>query len=119
MLEQRKTSRFTFEKALEATIMSIDGTWARKCFVEDVSDAGAKLTLDGGTFQGANDEFFLVLTKVGTVYRRCQRRWIHGEQMGVLFLKPGKNGKLVARAKGDHDEAQEKSKPAKRSAWLI
>lgn len=119
MNEQRKTNRFTFEKSLEAAIVSIDGTWSQRCLVEDVSDAGAKVTLERPLKPSASDEFFLVFTKMGCVYRRCQRRWLNGEQMGVLFLKM-KNGKLVARSNQDHDKADEKPKgsPAQ-AAWLI
>ncbi len=119
MIEQRKTNRFTFEKSLEATIVSIDGTWSRKCLVEDVSDSGAKVTLEAPLKPSASDEFFLVFTKMGCVYRRCQRRWLNGEQMGVLFLKM-KNGKLVARSNQDHEKADEKPKGGPpQAAWLI
>ncbi|MGY3582045.1 hypothetical protein ACVIGB_001033 [Bradyrhizobium sp. USDA 4341] len=122
MLEQRKASRFTFEQALEATLVGIDGTWARKCLVEDFSEAGAKITIDGPILGASTSEFFLVLTKIGIpVYRRCERRWVNGEQMGVLFLKMAKSGKLVARSKVDHDKAEEKQKNIGKAPaeWLI
>ena len=44
--------------------LAIDGTWRRPCTVEDVSDTGAKLTVDG-SIEGLNlkDSFC------------CYRRW--------------------------------------------
>jgi PilZ domain len=122
MMEQRKVSRFTFERALDATLVGIDGTWARKCYVEDFSEAGAKITIDGSLQGTSSSEFFLVLTKMGIpVYRRCERRWVNGEQMGVLFLRMSRSGKLVARSKADHDKAEEKTKEIRKAPaeWLI
>ena len=86
-MDKRKTNRFRFEKVLEATIIGIDGTWAQKCQVVDVSDAGAKLNLKDAFLPVASKEFFLVFSDFGNVYRRCQRRWVKGDQIGVLFLK--------------------------------
>ena len=86
-MDKRKTNRFRFEKVLEATIIGIDGTWAQKCRVVDVSDAGAKLSLKDAFLPVASKEFFLVFSDFGNVYRRCQRRWVKGDQIGVSFLK--------------------------------
>ena len=46
-LEQRKVQRVKFERGFPAQMMAIDGTWRRECMMEDVSDTGAKLTIDG------------------------------------------------------------------------
>lgn len=35
-------------------------------------------------------EFFLVLSSMGKAYRRCQLAWVNGNQVGVDFLKAGK-----------------------------
>ena len=48
-MENRKTHRVVFERGYTANIMAIDGTWRRPCIMEDVSDTGAKLTIDGGS----------------------------------------------------------------------
>ena len=74
-------------------MMAIDGTWRRSCILEDVSDAGAKLTIDG-SIEGLNlKEFFLLLSTMGKAYRRCQLAWVNGDQVGVFFIKPGNKKK--------------------------
>jgi hypothetical protein len=70
--------------------MGIDGTWRRKCSIEDVSDTGAKLTVEGRLDGVKLNEFFLLLSSTGLAYRRCQLVWVNGEQIGVVFLKAGK-----------------------------
>jgi hypothetical protein len=44
--EQRKTHRVVFERGYPVHMMAIDGTWRRSCTMEDVSDGGARLTVD-------------------------------------------------------------------------
>jgi hypothetical protein len=99
--ERRKHPRIQFEKPLDAKIMAIDGTWCRNCQVLDVSEHGARITLEGSA---ANlIEFFLLLSAFGSpVYRRCKLAWVDGSLVGVAFEK----GKL----KG--------SKPSKRDAVM-
>jgi hypothetical protein len=70
--------------------MGIDGTWRRSCSIEDVSDTGAKLTIEGTLDSLQMNEFFLLLSSTGLAYRRCQLVWVNGEQIGVIFLKAGK-----------------------------
>ena len=86
--ERRKGERVSFERGFGAYIMGIDGTWRRGCIMEDVSETGAKLTIED-TVQGLNlKEFFLVLSSTGLAYRRCELAWVNGEQIGAGFLKP-------------------------------
>ena len=55
----------------------------------DVSETGAKLTVDG-SIEGLNlKEFFLLLSTMEKAYRRCQLAGVNGDQVGVFFLKPG------------------------------
>jgi hypothetical protein len=65
--------------------MAIDGTWARECLLVDVSETGARISLNDGVAELT--EFFLVLSAFGgsPVFRRCKRRWINGLLMGVAF----------------------------------
>jgi len=86
-MEQRKAHRVVFERGFAANMMAIDGTWQRPCAMQDVSETGAKLTV-GGSIEGLPlKEFFLVLSTVGTAYRRCQLAWVNGDQVGVIFIK--------------------------------
>jgi len=45
--ERRRGDRVTFERGIAAFMMGIDGTWRRDCVMEDVSETGAKLTVEG------------------------------------------------------------------------
>lgn len=100
--EQRNGDRVTFERGIAAHMMGIDGTWRRDCIMEDVSETGAKLTIEGSV-QGLHlKEFFLLLSSTGLAYRRCELSWVNGDQIGVVFLKPGeKKKKLGRRAPAD------------------
>ena len=71
-------------------MMGIDGTWRRSCCVEDISEIGAKLTVEG-SIEGLNlKEFFLLLSSTGLAYRRCELVRVNGTEIDVQFLK-GKN----------------------------
>ena len=92
-MEQRKAHRVVFERGYAANMMAIDGTWRRPCTMRDVSDTGAKLTIEGSVEGLAMKEFFLVLSTTGTAYRRCELAWVNGNQVGVYFIKPGQKKK--------------------------
>ena len=99
--EQRRSGeRVTFERGFGAHMMGIDGTWRRDCTMEDVSETGAKLTVEG-SIEGLHlKEFFLLLSSTGLAYRRCELAWVNGDQIGVNFLKPGDKKKRSARSSG-------------------
>jgi hypothetical protein len=87
--DHRGNSRVVFERGVPAQMMGIDGTWRRECTMEDVSESGAKLTIDGSVEGLHLKEFFLVLSSTGLAYRRCELAWVNGDQIGVNFLKLG------------------------------
>jgi hypothetical protein len=87
--ERRTGDRVTFERGIPAYMMAIDGTWRRNCIMEDVSEVGAKLTVEGSVEGLHLKEFFLLLSSTGLAYRRCELSWVNGDQIGVSFLKPG------------------------------
>ena len=93
-MEHRKENRVVFERGYAANMMAIDGTWQRPCTMEDVSDTGAKLTVEGSIKGLPLKEFFLVLSTMGKAYRRCQLAWVNGDQIGVFFLKLGDKKKI-------------------------
>ena len=68
-------------------MMAIDGTWRRECTMEDVSEGGARLTVEGSIEGLLLREFFLLLSSTGLAYRRCQLAWVNGNQIGVNVLK--------------------------------
>lgn len=88
-MEQRKAKRVVFSRGYDAHMMAIDGTWRRACKVEDISETGAKLSVDSPINDLVLKEFFLVLSSNGLTFRRCQLSWVNGETLGVHFLKPG------------------------------
>ena len=95
--ERRKGERVTFERGISAHMMGIDGTWRRDCTMEDVSETGAKLTVEGSVEGLHLKEFFLLLSSTGLAYRRCELAWVNGDQIGVNFLKPGDKKKKSAK----------------------
>jgi hypothetical protein len=95
--ERRKGERVTFERGIAAHMMGIDGTWRRDCTMEDISETGAKLTVEGSVEGLHLKEFFLLLSSTGLAYRRCELAWVNGDQMGVNFLKPADKKKKAAR----------------------
>src|ERR1700755_712448 len=102
--DQRNGGRVVFERGIPAHMMAIDGTWRRDCAMEDVSETGAKLTVDG-SFEGLHlKEFFLLLSSTGLAYRRCELAWVNGDQIGVNFLKTGDKKKKGARRGNDAAE---------------
>ena len=98
MTEDGKSiERVTFSRGVDVCIMAIDGTWRRDCTMEDVSETGAKLTVEGSVEGLALKEFFLLLSSTGLAYRRCELAWVNGDQIGVNFLKQGDKKKKTAR----------------------
>jgi hypothetical protein len=95
--ERRKGERVTFERGIAAQMMGIDGTWRRECTMEDISEIGAKLTVEGAVEGLHLKEFFLLLSSTGLAYRRCELSWVNGDQIGVNFNKPGDKKKKGAR----------------------
>jgi hypothetical protein len=94
--ERQKGDRVTFERGIPAHMMGIDGTWRRDCRMEDVSETGAKLTVEGSVEGLHLKEFFLLLSSTGLAYRRCELSWVNGDQIGVNFLKQGDKKKKAA-----------------------
>ena len=95
--ERRRGERVTFERGFTAHMMGIDGTWRRDCVMEDVSETGAKLTVEGSVEGLHLKEFFLLLSSTGLAYRRCELAWVNGDQIGVNFLKQGDKKKKSAK----------------------
>jgi hypothetical protein len=84
----RKSERVEFGRGMDVHMMGIDGTWRRDCKMNDVSQTGARLTVNG-SIQGLDlKEFFLLLSSTGLAYRRCRMVRLAGDQIGVEFLKP-------------------------------
>ena len=102
--DQRGSSRVIFERGIAAQMMGIDGTWRRECTMEDVSESGAKLTIDGSVEGLHLKEFFLLLSSTGLAYRRCELVRVNGMEMDVQFLK-GRNGRKKARGGDRNKEA--------------
>ena len=65
--------------------MGIDGAWRRRCTMADISENGASLTVDETLADLNLNEFFLVLSSNGAVYRRCALEWINGSDIGAKF----------------------------------
>ena|SRR5215472_8444430 len=101
--ERRNYERVQFGRAYIARVMAIDGTWLRDCSIGDVSDTGARLRIRGSLSTIEMQEFFLMLSPTGNAFRRCERVWLNGDEVGVRFLKElsadGRPPAAPARAK--------------------
>jgi hypothetical protein len=76
--------RVKFERPLDITVMTIDGTRSGEGRLNEISDSEAQIELTG--HMAELGEFFLMLTGFGNpVFRRCRRRWVRGTQIGVSF----------------------------------
>ena len=84
--ERRKGARVKFDRGIDVYLMAIDGTWRRSCTMEDVSETGAKLTVEESIEGLQIKEFFLLLSSTGLAYRRCQLAWVNGDQIGARFI---------------------------------
>lgn len=101
--ERRAGQRVVFERGFPAQMMGIDGTWRRACILEDVSETGAKLTVES-SIEGLHlKEFFLLLSSTGLAYRRCELGWVNGDQIGVNFLKPSDKKKKPSKQPESED----------------
>ena len=103
--ERRRGDRVVFERGFAAHMMGIDGTWRRNCVMEDVSETGAKLTVEGSVEGLHLKEFFLLLSSTGLAYRRCELAWVNGDQIGVNFLKQGDKKKKSAKRGAEEADA--------------
>lgn len=93
----RKSDRVNFEHGIDVHMMAIDGTWRRPCTMFDVSQTGARLTINGSTEGLDLREFFLLLSSTGLAYRRCEFVRLSGDQIGVRFIPPAAVKKRPAR----------------------
>ena len=92
-LGNRESERINFDRGIRVYMMGIDGTWRRNCMMFDVSQTGARLSVEG-SFEGLDlKEFFLLLSSTGLAYRRCRMVRLAGDQIGVEFMMPEKNAK--------------------------
>jgi hypothetical protein len=103
--ERRKGERVVFERGFAAHMMGIDGTWRRSCTMEDISEIGAKLTVEGSFGDLNLKEFFLLLSSTGLAYRRCELAWVNGDQIGVNFLKQGDKKKKTKTSETQQAES--------------
>src|SRR3954467_14535250 len=95
--ERRRGDRITFERGITAHMMGIDGTWRRDCTMEDISETGAKLTVEGSVEGLHLKEFFLLLSSTGLAYRLCELAWVNGDTIGVNFIKAAEKKKRLGR----------------------
>jgi PilZ domain len=80
--EKRKQLRRYLE--YRAHIDLGDGSPARACRLADVSETGARLTLDAPGIMP--NQFMLLLAGGGNARRHCRVVWSSGRQLGVRFM---------------------------------
>jgi hypothetical protein len=82
----RKSQRVAFSRAIDATVISIDGTFKRACLVVDISHSGARVALNDDSGFDLT-EFFLLMSSQGAVHRRCCVVRRYGNEIGVTFIR--------------------------------
>jgi hypothetical protein len=93
----RRNGRVDFARGIRVYIMGIDGTWRRDCMMIDVSQTGARLSIEA-SLEGLDlKEFFLVLSSTGLTFRRCRLVRVTGDQIGVEFLERDRPRKKSAK----------------------
>src|SRR4030081_337020 len=85
--EVKGADQVVFESGFKARMMGIDGTWWRECYIEVISQSGAKLTVEGSVQNLKLNEFFLMLSTVGNAHRKCELVYVKGDEIGVRFLQ--------------------------------
>jgi hypothetical protein len=93
----RKSERVNFDRGIPTYIMAIDGTWRRDCTMLDISQSGARLSVDGRFETLDLKEFFLLLSSTGLAFRRCQLVRVAGDEIGVRFLTRNKADKVSVK----------------------
>lgn len=82
MSQKRKTPRCVVK--IKGTIAAEASAVVGECILADVSEGGARITDFGSAI--LPDKFEVILTKNGTVRRRCQVVWRTGLEVGVRFV---------------------------------
>ena len=68
----------------EAAVVASDGAWRHRCTILDVSESGARFSIDPRVPLPA--EFVLSFTKSGAVSRPCCVVWRHDHSVGVRYV---------------------------------
>jgi len=89
----RKSERVRMEHRREVNLVSVDGTWRRRCALLDVSATGARLDVEGTLEVLKAGEFFLLLSSTGLAFRRCKLVRVDGTTVGVRFVTESKKKK--------------------------
>jgi PilZ domain-containing protein len=92
--ENRKTARRFVQHG--AKIARADGVALGSCQMLDMSASGARLKVDEA--QLIPDNFLLVLSHTGNLYRQCSVVWREGRTIGVEFV-PSHRAKPAPQAK--------------------
>lgn len=83
----RKSARVALTHGLDVAMIAIDGTWQRAATLQDISETGARITVDGSLENLQLREFFLLLSRQSIVYRRCELVRVNQNELGIRFLK--------------------------------
>jgi hypothetical protein len=85
---RRITQRVEFGAHLGMRMVALDGSWSRSCSIDNVSETGARLTVNEKFDSLDLREFWLFLAQNGKARRRCCKVWQDAHRIGVHFLKP-------------------------------
>ena len=79
-------SGVNFDQGVRVHITAMDGSWRRACIMSEVSQTGAKLSVNEGIDKLDLSEFMLLLTPTGIVSRRCELVSADGDELMIRFV---------------------------------
>ena len=68
-----------------ARMVRPDGSALGRCLIVDISATGARLEV--ATHEALPDQFVLLLSYNGRLYRQCSVAWRSGNAVGVKFIR--------------------------------
>jgi hypothetical protein len=94
--ERRKGQRVEFERPIDCCMMAIDGTWRHDYKMQDVSETGARLTVEGSIEGLIIKEFFLLLSPLRTIMGEWRSIGRDFREAGFQSDQTLRNGSFVA-----------------------
>nr|WP_247342192.1 MULTISPECIES: PilZ domain-containing protein [unclassified Bradyrhizobium] len=83
---KRPTKRVRFEREHWVTLLGVNGKWWRDCVLVEISETGARLRVDGSPDVLKSRHFFLLLSRTGLAFRRCELVRLDGPEADVQFV---------------------------------
>ncbi|MDF0497330.1 PilZ domain-containing protein [Bradyrhizobium yuanmingense] len=78
--------RVHFEHEHRVALLGADGRWWRSCVLIEASETGARLLIEGAPDVLRSKHFFLLLSKTGLAFRRCELVRLDGCEADIEYV---------------------------------